>query len=204
MAKISTVDYNEIPKRAREIRAYGQDINKLMVNAYKDVQNMKKDWYGQRYNTIVDQFNTLSVNVNKLLKLVVGDLPYALETVANNYAQADAGTNVTIAQNTAPQNVTSIPRSTEVGMKFITANVNETKNRVEKQFNDAVGKMNQIGVTFNKITWSSEAATEFKDDFNALKTNISESFNSIKAMFNKLVKEAMADIEKAEKANTVS
>lgn len=204
MAKINTVDYNDIPKKAKEIRTYGQDINKLMVNAYKDVQNMKKDWYGKRYNTLVDQFNSLTADVNKLLKLVVGDLPYMLETVANNYSQADTGNNATTAQNTAPTKISNLPKSTEVGMRFISSSVTTTKSKVEKAFNDAVSKMNSIGTTFNKITWTSDAATTFKQDFTKLKNNITASFNSIKTAFNKLVKEATADIEKAEKSNTVS
>ena len=204
MASINTVDYEEIPRRAKEIRAYGQDINKLMLNAYKDVQNMKNDWYGQRYNLIVDQFNSLAVDVNKLLKLVVGDLPYTLEVVANNYAQADTGTNVTTAQNTAPTNIAAIPRSTEEGLRFISTNVSEAKTRVEREFNESIEKMNLIGTAFGKIVWSSQAATEFSEDFSTLKANIIGAFNGIRVMFDKLVKEAIADIEKAESANSVS
>ena len=50
MAKIQNVDYEAMPKQAKQMRSYGQQLNTQMTNAYKSIEDMHSSWYGKRYN----------------------------------------------------------------------------------------------------------------------------------------------------------
>ena len=204
MAKIQKVDYVAIPTQARQMRSLGQSLNTEMTNAYTNIENMHNSWYGKRYNELVKQFNNLTTQINDMLTLVVTDIPYALETVANNYSQADTGSKTTTAQKTAPKKVTNLTINNDVGMKFITTTVEEIQQKVSNNFNNAKNKMSEIQTEYAKISWESEASDEFKNKFDNLKRNISSSFDSIESQFKKLMNQTKEDIQNAENANKVS
>lgn len=203
MAKIQTVDYAAIPDQAKQMRNYGKELNDEMTNAYKSIADMHNSWYGKRYNELVDQFNNMKSQIDDMLKLVVTDIPSTLEKVANNYSKADQGKNVTSVNNEAPKKIQNISVHNDVGMRFITSSVQETQSNVDKNFKTAVGKMNQIESVYNRITWTSDAATAFEAKFNTLKKNITESFDNITRQFKELMSQTIDDIDAAEKANTV-
>ena len=204
MAKIQNVDYEQIPSQASQMRTEGQALNKELTTAYTNITNMHSIWYGQRYNALVKEFNKIIPDINELLKLVVGEFPYALEVIANNYSQADKGANVTSAQNTAPNNITDIPLSNDVGMRVLTAEVQNVQNQVSTNFDNAKEKMNTIESIYNKIQWESEASQAFKSKFTKLKSQIISSFENIKSQFTKLMTQTQQDIQSAETSNTVS
>lgn len=204
MAKIQKVDYEKIPKNAQQMRAHGKELNTELTNAYQSVKDMHKDWYGKRYNALVKQFNKLTSQINDMLKIVVTDVPYALETIANNYSQADQGKNATSAKQESIKKITNIEESTDVGMRFVSSSVTSTQSKISKNFKSATEKMNTIEGEFKKISWESEAATAFQSKFNKLKKEIVTSFNDIEKSFTKLMNETKDDIEKAEKSNTVN
>ena len=203
MAKIQNVDYEAIPGQAEQMRTEGQALNRELTNAYQNITGMHSDWYGKRYNELVKIFNNLIPNLNEMLELVVGDFPYALETVANNYSQADRGTNATSANKTEPSKITEIGITEDVGMRFITASVETTKNNVTTNFNNAVTRMNSIESVYNQIDWESEASEAFKAKFTRLKSEIVEAFDDINTKFGELMTQALDDIQSAETANTV-
>ena len=205
MPKISNVDYEAIPGQARQMRSYGQDLNTEITNAYKSIENMHNAWYGKRYAELVKGFNKMVTDINELLKLVVEEIPYSLETVANNYSQADQGKNTVSANKTAPKKVTQLDtHSGDVGLKFMSTEVTSVKNSVSANFSNAKAKMNSIESEYNKIKWQSEAATAFRTKFTKLKQKITNSFDEIEKQFTKLMSQAESDMEKTEKANTVS
>lgn len=204
MAKIQNVDYAAIPSQAKQMRSYGKDLNTQMTNAYKSIADMHSSWYGKRYNELVKQFNNMTSQINEMLQLVVTDIPSTLEKVANNYSQADQGTNVTSVSNDAPKKIQNITVSNDVGMKFITSNVQQTQTSVSNNFKNAKDKMSQIETAYGKIKWSSEASEAFKTKFNKLKTSINTSFDNINNQFKTLMKQAQDDVQKAESSNTVS
>ncbi len=203
MAKIMNVDYEAIPGQAQQMRALGQELNSQMTAAYQSITDMHSVWYGKRYNALVQEFNNLIPQINDMLDLVVGQIPFALETVANNYSQADTGTNVTAANKTEPRRISNIPMSNDVGMKFLTSEVNSTQTKVSDNFETATEKMNVIEATYSKIQWESEAAEAFASKFKKLKGEIVTSFESIKAQFTKLMNQTQEDIQRAESSNTV-
>ena len=202
MAKIMNVDYEAMPGQAKQIRGAAKQLNSEMTKAYNSVQKMHGSWYGQRYNELVNGFNEMIPQLNELLTLVVTEIPFALETIANNYAQADKGSNVTSASNEAPAKITNIAVSNDVGMRFITSEVASIQEQVSSNFKNAKDQMDKIESTYGTIRWSSEAADAFKARFTKLKASISSSFENIEKQFRKLMLQAQQDVENAETSNT--
>lgn len=203
MAKIQNVDYEAIPKQAKQMRQYGKELNTEITTAYKSVSDMHTSWYGKRYNDLVKEFNKITSNINELLTLVVTDIPYTLETIANNYSQADKGSKATTAVKESPKKITNISISNDVGMKFLTEQVSTVQSNVSKNFQNAKAKMNTIQTEYGKIKWQSEASEAFKTKFTKLKNDITKAFEDIDSSFTKLMNQTKEDIQKTETANTV-
>lgn len=204
MAKIQDVVYKDIPTKAKNMRDQGKNLNKEMRMAYQSVKEMHKSWYGKRYTELVKSFNELVPNINEMLKLVVKDIPYALETVANNYSQADSGSKITSVSNDNPTKIESLALSNDSGMRYVSSEVVESKEKIIKNFENAKNQMEKFDSIFKTIKWESEAATVFKQKFTSLKKDIITSFENIKREFKSLMEQAQQDIEKAEKANTAN
>ena len=203
MAKIMNVDYEAMPNQAKQMRAQGKELNNELVGAYKKISDMHNCLYGKRYNSLVKEFNDVAPKINELLELVVTDIPSALETVANNYSQADKGSNVTSVSKEGPKKITTISQSNDVGMKFLTSEVSNTQKEVSNSFKKSKEKMNTIEAEYGKIKWESEAADAFKAKFKKLKADIVTAFDNIDSQFTKLMEQTKTDIQNAENANTV-
>lgn len=203
MAKIDHVDYEAMPRKAKAMREYALELNNELRTAYSNVGEMHNSWYGVRYNELVKDFNELIPQVNDLLKLVVTEIPFAVETIANNYAQADKGQNVTSAEETSANNIENLPITNDVGMRFMTAEVANTQRSVSEKFDASKELMNKIEAEYNRVEWQSEASESFKARFNKLKNDILMAFDNINNEFSKLMTQTQQDIETTEKANTV-
>ena len=203
MAKIDHVDYEAMPRQAKAMREYALELNNELRTAYSNVGEMHNSWYGVRYNELVKDFNELIPQVNDLLKLVVIEIPFAVETIANNYAQADKGQNVTSAEETSANNIENLPITNDVGMRFMTAEVANTQRSVSEKFDASKELMNKIEAEYNRVEWQSEASESFKARFNKLKNDILMAFDNINNEFSKLMTQTQQDIETTEKANTV-
>lgn len=203
MAKIDHVDYEAMPRQAKAMREYALELNNELRTAYSNVGEMHNSWYGVRYNELVKDFNELIPQVNDLLKLVVTEIPFAVETIANNYAQADKGQNVTSAEETSANNIENLPITNDVGMRFMTAEVANTQRSVSEKFDASKELMNKIEAEYNRVEWQSEASESFKAKFNKLKNDILMAFDNINNEFSKLMTQTQQDIETTEKANTV-
>ena len=203
MAQIMNVDYEAMPNQAKQMREYAKELNSTLKVAYSNVQEMHNSWYGMRYNELVKDFNELSPKLNKLLDLVVKEIPFALETIANNYAQADRGQNVTSAEETVPNIIEELPIMNDVGMRFITNDVANTQRIISEKFEASKDLMNKIEAEYAKVQWQSEASDSFKSRFAQLKSEIMASFDNINTQFVNLMNQTQQDIETPEKANTV-
>ena len=203
MAKIDHVDYEAMPRQAKAMREYALELNNELRTAYSHVGEMHNSWSGVRYNELVKDFNELIPQVNDLLKLVVTEIPFAVETIANNYAQADKGQNVTSAEETSANNIENLPITNDVGMRFMTAEVANTQRSVSEKFDASKELMNKIETEYNRVEWQSEASESFKARFNKLKNDILMAFDNINNEFSKLMTQTQQDIENTEKANTV-
>ena len=203
MAKIESVDYKSIPRDAKAMRTKGQELNKEIADAYKSVKELHTDWYGKRYNDLVKEFNKLIPQLNDMLTLVVKEIPSTLETIANNYSQADEGAKVTTVDTTGPSKIETLIAPNDVGMKFITERVETAKNKISTNFTNAKSKMGEIETQFGKVKWQSEAASAFKTKLSSLKNDITQAFDEINRAFGKLMNQTMTDIQSAETSNTV-
>ena len=189
--------------KQKAMREYALELNNELRTAYSNVGEMHNSWYGVRYNELVKDFNELIPQVNDLLKLVVTEIPFAVETIANNYAQADKGQNVTSAEETSANNIENLPITNDVGMRFMTAEVANTQRSVSEKFDASKELMNKIEAEYNRVEWQSEASESFKARFNKLKNDILMAFDNINNEFSKLMTQTQQDIETTEKANTV-
>lgn len=203
MARIDHVDYEAMPRQAKAMREYALELNSELRAAYTNIGEMHNSWYGVRYNELVKDFNELIPQINDLLKLVVTEIPFAVETVANNYAQADKGQNVTSAEETSANNIENIPITNDVGMRFMTSDVANTQRNVSAKFDSSKELMNKIESEYNRVDWQSEASESFKARFEKLKNDILSAFDNINNEFSKLMTQTQEDIENTEKSNTV-
>lgn len=203
MARIEEADYEAIARNAKEIRNYAQELNNELTTGYQRITDMHNVWYGQRYNSLVGEFNNIIPQLNELLDLVVGDIPFTLETIANNYSQSDKGANVTSAQKTAPNRIMDIAIHNDVGMRFITEEVESIQSQVVSNLDNAKSKMETIDSTYRQIPWKSEAAEAYESTLTRLKNEIIASFENIKSQFTKLMSQTQQDVQSAETSNTV-
>ena len=203
MARIGHVDYEAMPRQAKAMREYALELNSELRAAYTNIGEMHNSWYGVRYNELVKDFNELIPQINDLLKLVVTEIPFAVETVANNYAQADKGQNVTSAEETSANNIENLPITNDVGMRFMTSDVANTQRNVSAKFDSSKELMNKIESEYNRVDWQSEASESFKARFEKLKNDILSAFDNINNEFSKLMTQTQEDIENTEKSNTV-
>lgn len=203
MARIDHVDYEAMPRQAKAMREYALELNSELRAAYTNIGKMHNSWYGVRYNELVKDFNELIPQINDLLKLVVTEIPFAVETVANNYAQADKGQNVTSAEETSANNIENLPITNDVGMRFMTSDVANTQRNVSAKFDSSKELMNKIESEYNRVDWQSEASESFKARFEKLKNDILSAFDNINNEFSKLMTQTQEDIENTEKSNTV-
>ena len=204
MAKIERVDYEAMPGQAKEMRGYGKQLNGEITKVYASIEELHNSWYGKRYNELVKAFNNMIPQLNELLTLVVTDVPYALETIANNYSLADRGMKVTTVSDEGPNKITNRTITNDVGMKFLEEKVLEVQTSISSNFKNAKDLMIRIESVYAKITWQSEAAETFKAQFTKLKNDIVASFENINTQFVKLMQQTQQDIQNAENANTVN
>lgn len=203
MAKIEVVDYKDLSKKAQTIRSQGDNLKTNLQDVYKNVRDMHSCWFGKRYTELAKAFNKMKPSVDDMIKLVTAEIPNTLEKIAYNYSQADADGGLTRPTETTATKITEISEPTDTGMKFMAADVEVKKSAVEKCFENAVSKMNDIEGTFKSVQWNSEAADAFKSKFDTLKTKLIDEFDTLKTDFSQLMQQTIEDIQKAEDANTV-
>lgn len=204
MSKVEYVDYQDLAVKAKDIRNHAKELNELFTKIYQEIMTMHQAWYGKRYNELAKNFNELAPSINEMLKLTYGEIPFALETIANNFSQADTGSNTTSAQQTEERKMPNVPTPNDVGMRFMESQVRESKNKVTTGFKNANEKMSAIESTYNRISWKSESAEAFRAKFTTLKNQITKEIDELNSQFDKLMEQAMEDLRITEQKNTVN
>ena len=204
MSKVEYVDYKDLAIKAKDIRNHAKELNEQFTKIYQEIITMHQAWYGKRYNELAKDFNELAPTVNEMLKLTYGEIPFALETIANNFSQADTGSNTTSAQETPETKMPNVPSPNDVGMRFMEVQVRDTKTKVVAGFKASNEKIKEIESTYNKISWKSESSEAFRAKFTKLKNEITKEIDQINTQFDKLMEQAMEDLRITEQKNTVS
>lgn len=202
MANITEVDYLALPGKASAIRSYGNSLKENLNQLFQESRSMHDNWYGIRYNSYITELNSMIPAINDVLRLVIDDIPVALETVARNYALADGEAPNTVNSKEMPV-IESIESVTDTGLRFISEAVAGHKATIEGKIASALENLASIQTEYDSVVWSSEAATEFSTKFNSLKTSIESALNSVKTNLSKLMAAAEEDISNAEVHNTV-
>ena len=203
MARIDRVDYVAMPGQAKKMREYALELNSELKAAYSNGAEMHNAWYGSRYNELVKDFNGLVEQINELLDLVVTKVPFTIETIANNYSKADKDQNVVSAEETAVNKIEELEITNDVGMRFMTEDVENTQRTISEKFEQSKELMNKIQAEYDRVDWESEASEAFKAKIKELKDSITMAFDNINDQFIKLMTKTQQDIENTEKANTV-
>ena len=203
MARIDRVDYVAMPGQAKKMREYALELNSELKAAYSNVAEMHNAWYGIRYNELVKDFNGLVEQINELLDLVVTKVPFTIETIANNYSKADKDQNVVSAEETAVNKIEELEITNDVGMRFMTEDVENTQRTISEKFEQSKELMNKIQAEYDRVDWESEASEAFKAKIKELKDSITMAFDNINDQFIKLMTKTQQDIENTEKATTV-
>lgn len=203
-ARIDEVDYRGFPTVAKGMRSDAEKMNKEVIELYNTLKEMKKDWYGPRYDQLVKGFNKMIPDFDNMLKLTVTQVPASLEKIANNYAKVDIGAAITTAVEKATKKITNVALSAKKTLRFEDSAVEAKKQQMEKKLDEVNKLMNSIEAKYNKLNWKSDASDEFKKTFKKLKTNIVKNTTAIKKDFKKLMEQSATDMRKAEQANNVS
>ena len=203
MAQVDVVDYEKMPTYAKQIRSYGQSLNAEITAAYKSIVQLHDYWYGVRYGKLLNSFINMVPDINKILKLVVSDIPDSLEQIASNYSLVDSGKKIALNPASPKLVSTTMAVPKDVGMRYKSDKVSEIKSTISSNFKNAIKKMEDISTSYSRITWKSTSSDAFGKEFAKLKNNIVSSFNSINKEFTTLMNAAEADMKAAEANNTI-
>lgn len=202
MANITKVDYESLPGQASAIRSEGKSLKENLEGLFSEAQSMHNNWYGLRYNSFITELNSMVPTVNDILKLVIDEIPIALETVAKNYALADGASAKAVNEKEVPS-IPAIESVTDVGLKYVSESVATNKTNIETKIKDSIENLSNIESIYSEIIWESEASQAFSSKFSALKSSIETALTAVQANLSKLMVAAEEDISNAEVNNTV-
>lgn len=132
MANIGNVNYEAIPAKTDQMRESGRGLCNEMHAMYNTIREMHADWYGVRYNALVEGFNKIRPSINSMLELVFTDLPASLDTIANNYSKVDRQMPIRAVSEERPKVIGDLPIIDDTGkFRFITNRVVERRQTVE-------------------------------------------------------------------------
>ena len=206
MAQIDSVNYVELATEAKRFREQGTRLNEELTKIYTRVRDMRKDWYGRRYNQLTIDFNNLAPAINKITNLVVCSIPDSMETIANNYSFVDRGSKIGDVNHTDATKMIIMEPTTEESMRFETAGVNECHTSVISSFTIVLDLMENISNMLYRlveVVWISDSSRAYREKYNVLKNEVISAIENIKMEFDLLMKQTLEDLQRAENANTV-
>lgn len=196
------IDKKSTPKYVAQMREKGIELNRQFTNIYEDMENMKNVWTGKEYNGLMEEFNKMNDEIDKILDLVVNKIPYSLEEITQIYANADGDSTVT-PQSTAITNMKTLGNTNPDRLFIDDGAVESIKGETINKLNQAKDQMEQIQSLYNQIDWEGSSANSYRSMFTTLKGQIVESFENIKASFTQFMNEALERYRNAEKATNV-
>lgn len=203
MANVQNVNYEEIPSKAKSLRELGKDINRKLTKIYNSIDEMHNYWYGIRFNELEMSFNDLVSDINELLQLIVGDIPFALETIANDYSNLDRGMSLTSAVNTSPIRILLLDIKNDVGMGFISSEVITIHDSIKQDFETVERYLNEYQSIFSQIDWNSDAANVYKSKFDRIIAFFNNKIDDINAKFDAIIIQTEEDVENAENDGSI-
>lgn len=197
------VDYESIPNQTNSIRNTALEINDRILNVYKQVAEIHIYWYGKRYNELVTKFNELVSKFNEFLKVIVSEIPYMFDKIANNFSGIDIQQNVATARKEEYRSIQEIPIFNDVGMRYLQEKVDPYQTEIISDFRSAKELMDLMEKEVEKIIVQCDGADEFRRQFRKLVSSFKQVLEDVESQFVELMNKDRAQIEEAEKLNTI-
>ena len=195
------VDCDNLNSVANQISSCGENINTSISDMCEKINNLHNYWQGERYNSFVQDFNSVVIGLNNILEMYVQKLPNILKRVAYNYKQADKQNGMAPSRDSNIKIVAQITVNKDEKMKFITSKVSIIQSEISKSLSKVKDKINSISRLCKSVSWESDTSKTFK---NQIKKVNNQAIFTIEMVQNKLdnaINQAKADVESAENAS---
>lgn len=196
------VDYENMPSQSDNIRNAALELNGRLTAVYQKVTEMHAHWYGKRYNELVTKFNELAPQLNQFLEVIVAEVPYMFEGIANNFSEVDIQQNIATARKESYKKIEEIPVIDDVGMRYIQEEVANVQTEILSDFTSAKELMESMQKTVQQIVLECDGADEFRRQFRTLTNAFKQVLDNVEAQFTELMNKDREAIETAEKSNT--
>lgn len=196
------IDYESMPAQSKSIRNSAVELNNRILEVYRKIAEMHVCWYGERYNELVTKFNVLVPQLNQFLNVIVGEVPYMFEQIANTISDVDIQQNVAVPQKDSIQKLNELPIIDDVGMRYISKEVDEISTSIMQLLQQAGDIMEGIKRTVDNISLECEGSAEFKNGFAGLNNAFQFVIGNVETQFTELMKADREIMEKAEKENS--
>ncbi len=196
------VDYENMPSQSDNIRNTALELNGRLTAVYQKVTEMHAHWYGKRYNELVTKFNELAPQLNQFLEVIVAEVPYMFEGIANNFSEVDIQQNIATARKESYKKIEEIPVIDDVGMRYIQEEVANVQTEILSDFTSAKELMDSMQKTVQQIVLECDGADEFRSQFRILTDTFKQVLDNVETQFTELMNKDREQIENAEKANT--
>ena len=203
MGAVVLIDYENLPSQSNNIRNLAITLNERLNDVYINIGKMHEYWYGNRYNDMVTRFNSIIPQMNQFLEVIVTEVPYIIESIANNFSEVDIQQKVSAEQKSGVQTIQTLQVTKDVGMRYIEKEVENIKAIIKEEFNEIRNIMEEINGIMRQTIIECENSGEFKSQFNRLSKSFNQSINNIEIRFIELMENARRQMGDAERLNTV-
>lgn len=197
------VDYENIPSKAKKIREDARQINSKLLDVYSQLENMQNSWRGTKYEELIKKYTTLIPTFNESLEVIVTEIPYMFETIANEFSNIDIQKNITTAQRDVPNKISEIKIAEQKDLKYIMADVEKAQNAIIADFNEINNLLENIGTTIGQIQIDITAMTEFSSYMKKFIIKYKELINDNFKQFSSYMEEVKNTMQLVEKNNTI-
>ena len=173
MAKIRQVDYDQMINKASQIANAANDMQNSVKDAYKRIQDMSQNWFGQSYDNFVKVANGAIQDFNKIFEVTVSDIPHEIAAKAKSYAKVNQG-EVTASLNEQIAIILSEVPLTNKGtvLRWETEGISADQQAIKSKFESAKSAADK----------ASSLASSLESDWQSISgdTNIAELKKSFK------------------------
>ena len=200
---VNTIACNpeELILQANQIRKNGVELNNTFLDAFIKVEEMHECWFGKSYVLVLNEFNKLVSDINKLNHLAIEEIPTSLEKIANLFAEADGRPIVKKVTRESYKYVQSLNPVTDEGFRFLSSKVEIKKNEIITDFNEAKKIMMQIIDCLRNISWNDDTAQQFTNSLRIFSKKMSADFDEVIKKINVYIQGQVDAVSKVENAN---
>lgn len=192
---------DDLVLQAKAIRENGKEFERYLHNAFNELDNMHSFWQGQKYNQLRTEFNKIISDLNRMIDFSVSKLPTAIEEIANMFAEADLGDQVTSVTEEAYEPIVLLNQYKDSELRFSINDTIASKDVINRSFENAKEKMNIIFDILGNLSWNDPSVQTLQQSLMKTKTKIEDDFNTVINRFENMIAETTKAIEQMEKTN---